>query len=69
MIPSELREKAFHRYSKDQGTVSNSLPEKRHGPHLPTRECLLGPVTLEKIQLHFEEKKKSGDSEKENLKN
>ena len=54
----ELGEKAFHRFPKDQETVSNSLPGKQHGPHLRTRGCLPGPVTLEKTHLHLEEEKK-----------
>lgn len=54
----ELGERAFHRYSEDQETVSTSLPGKWHGPHLVTRECLPGPITLQKIQLHFKVKKR-----------
>lgn len=56
MTPPELGEKAFHRYP-DQETVSKSLPGKRHGPHLTTRECLPGLLTLEKIHHRFEGEK------------
>lgn len=69
MIPPELGGKAFHRYSKDQGTVSNRLPGKRHGPHQTTGDACLAQLPLRNYNYILRRKKKSGDSEKENQKN